>query len=89
MAGLSKFVVADLTGPRVPGELQAIVDKFKKPIIAIGESGLPSTAAHNSSVLVIENDSLLECKLVEMERLHAHRIADLAREKYEKIVRMH
>ena len=33
MAGLSKFVVADLSGKSVPQELLAISINFKKPII--------------------------------------------------------
>ena len=34
MAGLSKFIVADLSGGSLPQELYAIATNFKKPIIA-------------------------------------------------------
>lgn len=37
MAGLSKFVVADLSGKSVPQELLAISINFKKPIIAFSK----------------------------------------------------
>jgi uncharacterized protein YjbI with pentapeptide repeats len=35
LAGLSKFVIADLSGPSVPKELEAIIPRFKIPIAPI------------------------------------------------------
>jgi hypothetical protein len=84
MAGLSKFIIADLSGPSVPGELQAIVAGFKKPILAFGE---PYALFHDLSdktrVIWINTnaDHLLgeiENKLPELERLNSERIIDLA-----------
>jgi len=39
LAGLSRFIIADLTGPSVPQELYATVPHFKIPFVPIIESG--------------------------------------------------
>ena len=39
LAGLSRFVVADLSGPSVPQELYAVVPHFKLPFVVILERG--------------------------------------------------
>ena len=39
LAGLSKFVIADLSGPSVPQELYATVPHFKTPFVPIIEKG--------------------------------------------------
>jgi Pentapeptide repeats (8 copies) len=90
MAGLSKFVVVDLSGSSVPAELQSIVSQFKKPILAFGDAySLFPDVANHTDVLTIEggDDSKLlndlEERLPDLESLHAKRIVDLARS-YEK-----
>lgn len=82
MAGLSKFIVVDLSGPSVPAELQAILMQLKKPILAFGNpySLFPDLADH-TSVRTIETTNLfqgLEEKLPEMEKLQIERIQQLA-----------
>jgi uncharacterized protein YjbI with pentapeptide repeats len=89
MAGLSKFVVADLSGSSVTAELQSILGQIKKPILAFGNpSATFPDVADQTKVLTIEGDDsklldALEDKLPDLERLHAERIVDLAR-RYEK-----
>ena len=39
MAGLSKFILADLTGGSVPQELHATMTNFRKPVIAYSQKG--------------------------------------------------
>jgi hypothetical protein len=39
LAGLSRFVIADLSGPSVPNELRATIPHFKIPFIPIVEQG--------------------------------------------------
>src|SRR5262249_44463431 len=80
MAGLSKFIVADLSGRSVPAELQSILSQIKKPVLAIGSGySLFPDLADQTKVVRIESDDGLEDKLPEMERLHAERILTLAR----------
>jgi hypothetical protein len=84
MAGLSKFIVADLSGSSVPAELQSILSQIKKPILAVGDAySLFPDVADQTRVVTIESDDGLEDKLSEMERLHAERIVTLAR-RYQK-----
>ncbi|MEW5957011.1 MAG: pentapeptide repeat-containing protein [Chloroflexota bacterium] len=40
LAGLSRFIIADLSGPSVPQELYAIVPHFKIPVVPILEKGV-------------------------------------------------
>ncbi len=42
MAGLSKFILADLSGGSVPQELHAIMTNFRKPVIAYAQNGVYS-----------------------------------------------
>lgn len=89
MAGLSKFVVVDLSGSSVPAELQSVLSQMKKPILAFGDAyALFPDVADQTHVLTIEGDDSkllagLEEKLPMLESLHAKRIVDLAR-RYEK-----
>lgn len=85
MAGLSKFIVADLSGSSVPAELQAILSQIKKPVLAFGDPyALFPDLEDKTSVITIEGDEStllgsLEDNLSELERLHAERIMQLAR----------
>jgi uncharacterized protein YjbI with pentapeptide repeats len=90
MAGLSKFVVVDLSGSSVPAELQSILSQIKKPILAFGNAyPLFPDVDDKTDVLTIEggDDSKLlndlEERLPDLESLHVKRIVDLAR-RYEK-----
>jgi uncharacterized protein YjbI with pentapeptide repeats len=90
MAGLSKFIVVDLSGSSVPAELQSILSQIKKPILAFGNAyAMFPDVADQTDVLTIEggDDSKLlndlEERLPDLESLHAKRIVDLAR-RYEK-----
>ncbi|HEX4228401.1 MAG TPA: pentapeptide repeat-containing protein [Bryobacteraceae bacterium] len=85
MAGLSKFIVVDLSGSSVPAELQSILSQIKKPVLAFGDRyALFPDLADQTSVVTIESDkpnllSGLEDKLSEVEKLHAERIMQLAK----------
>jgi hypothetical protein len=89
MAGLSKFVVVDLSGSSVPAELQSILSQIKKPVLAFGNAyALFPDIADQTDVLTIEGDDSkllngLEERLPDLETLHAKRIVELAR-RYEK-----
>lgn len=89
MAGLSKFIVVDLSGASVPAELQSILSQIKKPILAFGNAyAMFPDVADQVDVLTIEGrDSELlnglEERLPDLESLHAKRIVELAR-RYEK-----
>ena len=39
LAGLSRFIIVDLSGPSVPNELRAIIPNFKIPFVPIIEEG--------------------------------------------------
>jgi hypothetical protein len=80
MAGLSKFVIVDLSsGPSVPFELKSIFIAMKKPLLAIGNPfALFRDMADLTSVVRIDHQDEVETKLSEMERLHAARVVDLA-----------
>ena len=57
MAGLSKFLVVDLSGSSVPAELQAILSQIKKPVIAFGDPyALFPDLADQTSVVTIKGD---------------------------------
>ena len=84
MAGLSKFIVVDLSGSSVPHELQAIVSGIKKPILAFGDAyALFPDLADQTTLLTIEPGVNLEdgfqAKLPELERLHSLRLEQLAK----------
>lgn len=89
MAGLSKFIVVDLSGSSVPAELQAILTQIKKPVLAFGDPyALFPDLADQASVRAIKSDDTsllqgLEDNLSEMEKLHIERIMQLAR-RYER-----
>jgi hypothetical protein len=89
MAGLSKFVVVDLSGASVPAELQSILSQIKKPVLTFGNPyALFFDLADQTKMLTIEGDDSkllnnLEEKLPEIERLHAVRIMELA-QRYER-----
>lgn len=83
MAGLSKFIVVDLSGPSVPAELHSILTQIKKPLIAYGNAyALFPDLADQTSVLVVDDSSdllsSLDKKLSEVEALHADRLIALA-----------
>jgi uncharacterized protein YjbI with pentapeptide repeats len=83
MAGLSRFVVADLSGPRVPGEVHAILAAVGKPVLAFGDPrALPPDVAGLGVVVVDSGDATLlagvERNLAELERRSAERIRELA-----------
>ena len=92
MAGLSKFIVVDLSGASVPGELQAILSQIKKPIVAFGDAySMFPDIEDQTQVLMLEGDDpqwlpQLESLLPELERLHGQRIVELAR-RYERAAR--
>jgi hypothetical protein len=85
MAGLSKFVVVDLSGSSVPAELQAILSQIKKPVLAFGDPyALFPDLADKTSVVTIKGAesnllSGLEDNLSQLESLHAERIMQLAK----------
>jgi hypothetical protein len=84
MAGLSKFIIVDLSGSSIPGELQGILAQIKKPILAFGDPySLFPDLADQTSVIAITGDESnllkkLEDKLPTMESLYARRIEQLA-----------
>jgi hypothetical protein len=85
MAGLSKFVVVDLSGPSVPAELQAILSQIKKPVLALGGpyALFPDLADQTSVISIQVEDSKLlsglQDNLSKLERLHSERIMQLAK----------
>ena len=89
MAGLSKFIVADLSGPSVPAELNTILSQIKKPVLAFGNPySLFPDLADKTKVIIIKGGEKklltgLEAKLTLMENLHNKRIKDLAK-RYKK-----
>ncbi len=57
MAALAKFVVADLSGPSVPSELQAILTQIHKPLLAYGHLyALFPDLEDQTSVITIEDE---------------------------------
>lgn len=83
MAGLSKFIVVDLSGASVPAELQAILTQVKKPVLAFGSFyALFPDLADQVRVIVVEDGvdlaTGLEARVPELERLHAERVVRLA-----------
>ena len=89
MAGLSKFVIVDLSGSSVPAELQAILIQIKKPVLAFGNPyALFPDLDDLTSLRTIKGDDLsllkeIEENLPEMEKLHAERVMKLAK-RYER-----
>ena len=84
MAGLSKFVVADLSGSRVPAELHSIFSQIKKPILAVAiPYALFPDLADQTSVIAIKGKEsnllgALQDQLSALERLQAERLMQLA-----------
>jgi len=91
MAGLSKFVLADLAGPSVPAELTEIFSSIKRPLLAFGKHpyALFPNLMDQTKVEHVEGlpENLLqelEAKLPAMEQLYRERIAVLIeRDKYQ------
>ncbi len=85
MAGLAKFIVADLSGPSVGQELTAILKAMRKPVFAFGPShALLGDLEDSSGTAIVMGDEAnpvksLEESLPELEKLHAERIVQLAR----------
>jgi uncharacterized protein YjbI with pentapeptide repeats len=85
MAGLSKFIIVDLSGTSVPAELQSILGQIKKPILAFGAPyALFPDVADQTNVVTLEGDesNLLDGlgnSLPQLERLHAERVLQLAK----------
>lgn len=85
MAGLSKFILVDLSGPSVPAELQAILSQIKKPLMVFGDPyALAADLADHTRVFPLEgNDEQLlasiEQTLPAIELYHAERQVVLAR----------
>ena len=83
MAGLAKFIVADLSGPSVPLELQKIFDQFEKPVLAIGKGPAMLGKLHQLPFVINVQDrnadmqSAVEAYLPELERLHLDRMTKL------------
>jgi hypothetical protein len=85
LAGLSKFVIADLSGPRVPGEVRAILRARKLPVLAFGDLDAIADLRNDTNVLAIEGGEAalwesLDSGVNSLERLHLERVNSLARE---------
>jgi uncharacterized protein YjbI with pentapeptide repeats len=84
MAGLSKFIIADLSGGSVPVELVNIADKFKKPVLVFGApNALFRDLADKTKVYSISPETgdvlgAIETRLPELERSYAARVIELA-----------
>ena len=84
IAGLCKFVIADLSGPSVPAELQSIFGQLKKPLLALGDAyALFPDICDQTSVLTLKVpphqllDSVRQV-LPRLEELHRKRMSSLA-----------
>ena len=84
MAGLSKFIIADLSGSSVGHELASIVPQLKKPLIAFGNiyALVPDLDDHTGVITIkdTKDENLLknlEKSLPEIEMLHETRIRKL------------
>src|SRR5262249_40467115 len=85
MAGLSKFVIADLSGPRVPGEVQAILRARQLPVLAFGDPDTIAGLEHDTNGVTIAGDDAalgggLARALQALEQLHLERVTRLAQE---------
>jgi uncharacterized protein YjbI with pentapeptide repeats len=84
MAGLAKFVIADLSGPSVGEELHAIFAEMKKPVFTFGGSNaLSGDLADRTGAPILRGDEAnlvasLEANLPALEKLHAERVLRLA-----------
>ncbi len=85
MAGLAKFIVADLSGPSVPAELGGTLKDLHKPVLAFGKAyALFPDLQDTTTVIAVKADDdrllkKLEKKLPKLEKLHARRIRQLAK----------
>lgn len=83
MAGLCKFVVADISGPSVAVELDAILDRMRKPILIIGELPATMPAMLAGKPVLVDSEGAsdlvksLASHLNSLEELHAARTAEL------------
>jgi uncharacterized protein YjbI with pentapeptide repeats len=87
MAGLSKFIIADLSGASVPQELYAISITFKKPIIAYSTDGgysmFSDIKRRNPNVVHIQvgiDEELIDkiqAAIPDIERMHKTIISEL------------
>jgi hypothetical protein len=84
MAGLAKFVIADLSGSSVAAELQPILSQIKKPLVVFGQpyALLPDIEDQTSLITIRGTDATLlhdlEERLPAIEKLHSERIVRLA-----------
>jgi uncharacterized protein YjbI with pentapeptide repeats len=88
MAGLSKFIVADLSGASVPAELQGIFTGLRKPLLALGKPYAMFRDVDDLTNIVEVSDvditaanvaALVQANLSKLDELHARRIMVLAR----------
>jgi uncharacterized protein YjbI with pentapeptide repeats len=85
MAGLSKFVVADLSGSSVPAELQGIFSSIKGPLLTFGDPyPLFGDIEDLTRVIAIKDTradllTTIEKNLSKLEELHTKRIVQLAK----------
>lgn len=85
MAGLSKFIVADLSGSSVPAELQAILAGIRKPVLAFGDAyALLTDLFDKTKIITVDSSDAnllnnLENKLPELEHYYEERILDLVK----------
>jgi uncharacterized protein YjbI with pentapeptide repeats len=84
LVGLSRFVIADMSGPSVPQELTATLPHFKVPFVFILEQG---KAAWAMSVDLLENAHVIQPPVVYADTSHLltllrSQIVDLAENKY-------
>ena len=87
MAGLSKFIIADLSGPSVPHELATIFINHKKPLLSFGKHpyALFPTLSDQTKVTHVEGDiddllKQLDTKIGDLELHHNQRIMNLIKQ---------
>ncbi len=83
MAGLAKFIIADLSGPSVGQELKAILAELKKPVFTFGASNSLTGDLADTGAPILRGDESnllgsLEESLSSLEKLHAERVLKLA-----------
>jgi hypothetical protein len=69
IAGLSKFIIADLSGPSVPAEIERITSSFYKPILLL----MKADEIDNMYAMVhdqLRNENILFLKYKSEEELH-------------------
>jgi hypothetical protein len=84
MAGLSKFVVGDLSGSSVPAELQGIFSNIKRPLLTVGDPYPLFRDIEDLTRVVPSRNTgadlltMIEKNLSKLEELHTKRIVQLA-----------